>query len=112
MAAMAGTVKALFIIESLDFEDEKERREGRIIRQMLRLGNERVRYIYIRTAQELQFALGEFRRSNFRYLHISCHGDRNTVALTLDQLSFGDFAEEIRPYLRDRRLFFRLQRRQ
>ena len=100
------TLKALFIIESLDFEDEKTRREGKILQQILRLSGEKVRYIYIRTSQELPFALEEFRRSNYRYLHISCHGSRDTVALTLDQLPFEDFAAEVCPFLSNRRLFF------
>jgi hypothetical protein len=100
------TLKALFIIESLDFEDEKNRREGRILQQILRLSGEKARYIYIRTAQELPFALEEFRRSNYRYLHISCQGSKDTIALTFDQLTFEDFAAEIRPYLANRRLFF------
>ena len=101
-----ATIKGLFIIESLDFEDEKNRREGKILQQILRLSGEKVRYIYIRTAQELPFALEEFRRSNYRYLHISCHGSKNIVALTLDQLTFEDFAAKVCPYLDHRRLFF------
>jgi hypothetical protein len=100
------TIKALFIIESLEYEDEKSSREGRILQQILRLSKEQVRYIYIRTEQELPFALKEFKRSRFRYLHFSCHGSPDTVALTLDQLQFEDFAHEVRPYLRGRRLFF------
>lgn len=107
MEALAEkTIKALFIIESLEFEDEKSSREGRILTQMLRLSKEKVRYIYIRTEEELPFALEQFRKSRFRYLHISCHGNRDTVALTLGQLAFEDFAPVIRPYLRGRRLFF------
>ena len=100
------TIKALFIIESLEYEDERSSREGRILKQILRLSKEQVRYIYIRTEQELPFALAEFKRSNFRYLHFSCHGSPNTVALTLDQLEFEDFAEDVRPYLQGRWLFF------
>jgi hypothetical protein len=100
------TKKALFIIESLQFEDERTRREGRILRQIMQLSGEDAKYIYIRTQQELGFALDQFRKSKFRYLHISCHGDRHSIALTLDQLLFEDFAAEVTPYLEGRRIFF------
>lgn len=42
-----------------------------------------VKYIYIRTEAELSMALEEFKFSNYRYLHISCHGS-DSIALTLD----------------------------
>jgi hypothetical protein len=100
------TEKALFIIESLDFEDEKKRREGRILRQMLRLSEEKAKYIYIRTQQELDLALKEFKKSGYRYLHISCHGSHDSIGLSLDQMPFEDFAAEVRPYLEGKRLFF------
>ncbi len=100
------TEKALFIIESLRPEDEAVRCEGRILRRVLRLSGKNAKYIYIRTQQELGLALRQFRDSKFRYLHISCHGDRNAVALTLDTLTFEDLAAEVAPYLAGRRLFF------
>lgn len=102
-----NTVRGLFIIESLDRTDEKARREGVIIHRILRLsGSLPVKYIYIRTEQELSMALEEFKKSNYRYLHISCHGSNNSIALTLDQLLFEDFVPIMAPYLKGRRLFF------
>jgi hypothetical protein len=101
-------VAGVFIIESLSLKDEKKRRfEGRILRDMLRLSGKRVEYWYVRTQKELEeIALPRFYKSNLRYLHISCHGDRKTVALTLDNIGFRDFGAELKPYLHDRRLFF------
>jgi hypothetical protein len=98
---------SLFVIESLKYKDEGEERfEGRILRQILKLIDKRVEYIYIRTRKELGFALKEFRRSNLRYLHLSCHGDRESISLTLeDPLSFKEFGTLARPYLDYRRLF-------
>jgi hypothetical protein len=107
MSTKLKTKKALFIIESLEYEDEKTRREGRILQQVMRLSGADVKYIYIRTQQELGFALEQFRKSKYRYLHISCHGDRHSIAFTLDKtVPFEDLAAEIRPYLKGRRLFF------
>jgi hypothetical protein len=101
------TTRGLFIIESLDRSDEESGREGVIIRQILKLSNSLpVEYIYIRTKSELTMALDEFKRSRFRYLHISCHGSKNSIELTLDSIPFGEFAPIIAPYLRSRRLFF------
>jgi hypothetical protein len=108
MGKSAGkTQRGLFIIESLDREDEKSRREGVIIKQILTLSESLpVEYIYIRTEPELSMALEEFKRSRYRYLHISCHGSKDSISLTLDQLPFEDFAPLIAPYLKGRRLFF------
>jgi hypothetical protein len=101
------TTRGLFIIESLDREDEETRREGVIIKQILTLsGSLPVTYIYIRTEAELAMALEEFRSSNYRYLHISCHGSKDSIKLTLDPLPFEDFVPIITPYLMSRRLFF------
>lgn len=101
------TKRGLFIIESLERSDEEAGREGVIIQQILKLsGSLPVEYIYIRTKPELSMALDEFKSSKFRYLHISCHGSKNSIELTLDSIPFGDFASAISPYLRGRRLFF------
>jgi hypothetical protein len=59
------TTRGLFIIESLDRADEKSRREGVIIKQILALSESLpVEYIYIRTEPELSMALEEFKGSN------------------------------------------------
>lgn len=101
------STRGLFIIESLDRVDEETRREGVIIQQILTLSDSLpVKYLYIRTEAELSMALGEFKDSGYRYLHISCHGSKNSIALTLDHLDFEDFVPIIAPYLNNRRLFF------
>ena len=106
-ATKSKTIRGLFIIESLERDQEEFMREGIIIRQILELGRSLpVKYIYIRTEAELSMALEEFKKSSFRYLHISCHGSKDSVSLTLDQLPFEDFVPIISPYLKQRRLFF------
>lgn len=98
---------SLFIIESLRFKDESEECfEGRILHQVLRLARKEVRYFYVRTRKELQAVLRKFNQSRMRYLHISCHGSPDAIALTLDNLSFREFASLVNPYLPHRRLFF------
>jgi hypothetical protein len=101
------TKPQVFIIESLRFKDESDDLfEGNVLSQMLRLTGSEPRYVYLRTRQELEKVIDKFKDSNFRYLHISCHGDSNGIGLTLDDLSFSDLAKILAPCLEKRRIFF------
>lgn len=103
---MRKTKFSLYIVESLKFKDEAANRlEGKILRDILALSGHEVEYIYVRTRKELRAVGQRFQDSGRRYLHLSCHGNPTTVALTLDKLSFGEFAHDIAPHLNDRRLF-------
>jgi len=96
----------VFIIESLSFNDEKNNRfEGKFLSQILHLGNKESIYYYVRTKKELEKLLKLFNRSNYRYLHLSCHGDRESISTTLDRIPFSELAKLVRPYLREKRLF-------
>jgi hypothetical protein len=96
----------VFIIESLEFDDEKDERfEGKFLSQILHLGGKKPRYYYIRTKKELQKVLELFEQSAYRYLHLSCHGSETSIFTTLDCISFREFGQLVRPYLRKKRLF-------
>ncbi|WP_456473777.1 hypothetical protein [Candidatus Pyrohabitans sp.] len=96
----------VFIIESLRFSDEKHNRfEGKFLSQILCLGGKETEYYYIRTKKELEEVLNLFDESNYRYLHISCHGTNSSLSTTLDELSFSKFGKLIRPHLTEKRLF-------
>ncbi|TKI53597.1 hypothetical protein FC756_22880 [Lysinibacillus mangiferihumi] len=43
-----------------------------------------VDYRYIRTNEELQVMIKQFEKSKFKYLHLSCHGNANGIAMTLN----------------------------
>lgn len=106
---MSATTKAgVFIVESLNFDDELNKRfEGRILHDILRLSGKESEYWYIRTWKELKEKVFQrFFDSGLRYLHISCHGNEDTIALTLDEVTFAEFGEEAKHYLDERRLFF------
>ena len=104
--ASKKSTPSVFVIESLSEENEKEDCfEGSFLRSFLRLSGKDVDYIYIRTARELEHALNLFQASNKRYLHLSCHANKNEIGLTLDSLSLADFARYAAPYLNNRRLF-------
>lgn len=100
------TKSDVFIIESLTLKDEKKDRfEGDFLSQILRLGGKKPIYYYIRTKKELKRMLREFGRSNYRYLHLSCHGNRASLSTTLGDISFSELKKLLQPYLRDKRLF-------
>jgi hypothetical protein len=98
----------VFIIESLDLEDEEQGRfEGKIITEMLRMLNVEVYYTYIRTKDELKVMIKKFEESDFRYLHLSCHGNETGIAMTLDEYSFpfSEFSDMFEYENRQQRLF-------
>jgi hypothetical protein len=103
---MITTIPKIFIIESLTFEDEKAKRfEGKFLSHILKLGNIDFDYYYIRTKKEFQEVLMIFNSSNYRYLHLSCHGDKEGLATTLDDISYDEFSFLTKNHLENRRLF-------
>jgi hypothetical protein len=101
------TVPRVFIIESLGLADEKaDRFEGGLLSKMLSLSGSHPEYMYLRTRRELEKALSLFEESRFRYLHISCHGRKNGLDLTLDSLRFGELSKLLSPVLDRKRVFF------
>lgn len=105
MTERDSTKPDVFIIESLKFDEEDDYREGQAVAGSLRLSRKDPIYRYVRTAKELQHFVDEFEDSTYRYLHLSCHGNRSGIALTLDDLSTADFAAIVGPALEKKRLF-------
>lgn len=100
------TKPEVFIIESLSFGDENENLyEGKIISQIIHLSDKESIYYYIRTKSELEEVLQLFWDSEYRYLHISCHGNRTSMSTTLDTIPFEELSELLEPCLEGRRLF-------
>lgn len=97
----------VFIIESLNLKDEKSGFfEGRALRRILKFSDKRVIYYYIRTKKELKKILVKFAESQYRYLHISCHGSEDTMVTTFDKIPFKELTNILNPFLRKKRLFF------
>ncbi len=101
------TKPQVFIIESLTLKDEElKRQEGKILSRMLRLMEKReTKYYYIRTERELDKIIKIFGKSKYRYLHISCHADREGIATTLDEVSYERLGQKLAPHLKGRRVF-------
>lgn len=102
---MKSTKPEVFIIESLKFDEEDDYREGRMIANALKMSLKAPIYRYVRTKAELEHFIDEFEDSNYRYLHISCHGSATGVSTTLDELTISEFAAMVGPALDGKRLF-------
>lgn len=100
-----GTRAEVFIIESLELEDEQEHREGEVLRRTLALAGKKPIYRYLRTRKEFEKFLEEFSKSRYRYLHISCHGNEDEVCLTFDKIPVAEFGKLVGPKLPRKRLF-------
>ena len=100
------TKPEVFIVETLRFKDERKGRlEGKVLTEMLELIGKSPRYYYIRTRKELKSVLKIFSRSRYRYLHLSCHGDEESIDTTLDEIKFKELGKILKPHLKKRRLF-------
>lgn len=103
---MSVTKPNVFIIESLDFKDEKNGHyEGEIISKILNFSGISHKYFYIRTKQEFEYVINLFKKSNYRYLHISCHGNTDALYTTLDEISFDEIGLILENVLDKRRIF-------
>jgi hypothetical protein len=101
------TIPEVFIIESLDPDDEGNGRfEGSIISSMLRLHEKSPKYRYIRTRKQFEKAVKQFSKSSYRYLHISSHADQLGMCTTnQDVIDYEELAEILNPHMEGRRLF-------
>jgi len=106
MSIISKTERKVFIIESLDFKDEDMNLfEGHIISNILQLSNIESKYYYVRTKKEFEKVTELFNNSNYRYLHISCHGGENSIWTTLDKISFEQLGVILKDSLNRKRLF-------
>lgn len=101
------TIPDVFIIESLDPDDEGNGRfEGGILSSILRLHGKEPKYRYVRTREQFEKAVKQFAKSNYRYLHISAHADEEGMCTTnQDPIDFDELAEILEPHLSGKRLF-------
>lgn len=100
------TFPEVFILESLTVADERKKRfEGRVLADVLRMCGKSPEYFYFRTERELEELILEFRRSGYRFLHLSCHGNETDLATTYGSVPYVRFAEMTAGHLQNRRLF-------
>jgi len=107
MSEKEKTIAKVFILESLDFEDEeKGNYEGEIIYKILQMSSVDCEYYYFRTKQEFEYFIQKFKESNFRYLHLSCHASEEGLQTTLnDFIGVSELSMILENVLDKRRLF-------
>jgi hypothetical protein len=92
----------VFIIESMPPEDGQE---GEIIQKILALSGKQCEVHHANTRQSLIKALEAFRKSKYRYLHLSSHGSTKYMVMTGDTIELTKLGTILMPYLGHRRLF-------
>jgi hypothetical protein len=105
---MKTTVPGIFLIESGSRKDEQHGLRERIaLEEILGLEGRPFQHYYIRTEKELRELITEYSESNYRYLHLACHGDSEGkgISLTYDDVSFPELATILAPALNEKRLF-------
>lgn len=96
----------VFIIESMDRKNEEEGNlPGLALRNILKLSGISNEYRYIKTKGHLKKVMYEFKKSDFFFLHIACHGDSNGLEFASDYLDFDTLGKIMGSYLKYRRLF-------
>lgn len=105
---MQKTLPDVFIIESLDRESNGDV-QGRALAQALKAFGRYPRYVDVANKFELINALKDFEISEYRYLHISAHGDVVNEGLRLrndETVSYEEIADELSKLkLKSTRLF-------
>ncbi|MCU5717559.1 hypothetical protein OCB69_20935 [Bacillus cereus] len=103
-----GLKSGVFIIESNEMKEEDESKfEGKILMEMLKLIGINVQYKYIRTTKELKAMINKFQKSDYKYLHIACHGNEQEIGLTLEEdgVTFESLGKMFKGEMEKRRLF-------
>lgn len=97
----------VFVIEGLRDEDFRARRaDGYILYRQLQLLGKKPRYVVVAGLNEFKAAMVMFRLSNYRMLHVSCHGTCDSVALGGENVDYDTFAEATKSCLKSRRITF------
>ncbi|HCS41010.1 MAG TPA: hypothetical protein DIW44_15700 [Anaerolineaceae bacterium] len=99
---MENSIPEVFIIESLQQGDF---REGILIKKILKLGGRNAKHKYVISKNDFLDAVQEFESLNYRYLHISSHGNKNQLFFEFGGMDFLDFGRIVNPHLEGKRVF-------
>lgn len=95
------TISDVFIIESLPAENPHD---GKLLFDVLKMMGKNPIYRKVKDADDFENALNDYKQSKYRFLHISCHGNKSQVFFEegmVDYLGFGNlFANHSLPVTR------------
>lgn len=106
-----ATIPDVFIVESLKDSDPKD---GKLLADSLRFSGKNPIYMTFSTEEELKRVLAIFAASNYRFLHVSCHGtatdlkfyDQNKAECPPEQIDYQSFLNIFPEKIQAFRLFF------
>jgi hypothetical protein len=96
------TAYGVFIIESVK---STEFTDGENLHQILELCDIVSVYSWADTIEDLERHLADFKRSQFRYLHLSCHADNSGIFINEDKITNEDLANMLKGGLENKRVF-------
>lgn len=92
----------VYIIEFLRTNDYKD---GKLLSEILNLSKIPSQYYWVNSKEELIQSLKNFNKSNYRYLHISCHADETGFEIQKNEISNNDFQIITKDVVRNKRVF-------
>jgi hypothetical protein len=97
-----STAYGVFIIESLHLGDEPD---AKVMNKILNMSNIVTLYNYAHSVAEFERLLEEFKKSNFRYLHLSCHADSKGLEIDGEDYTNQRLANFLKGGMNNKRLF-------
>jgi hypothetical protein len=82
------TIYGVYIIESLEEGDFKD---GNNLHKILKISHIASVYKWAKSIEHFEELLKDFRKSNFRYLHLSCHANGSGIEVNGENISNQEF---------------------
>ena len=99
-------INEVFILESLREDDvTNDRLEGELISKILKMGGRKPIYHFVKTKEQFISKINEFESSQYRYLHLSCHGSSNSFEFYFGAMYFNNFINIVHNKLENKRIF-------
>lgn len=92
----------VFIVESLRGGDYFD---GENLSEILELSEIKNIYREVHDKEDFIKAIDEFKKSNLRYLHLSCHSDMDGIEINGEEISNSELAKLFRNKIKKRRIF-------
>jgi hypothetical protein len=96
------TAYGVYIVESLRSEDFAD---GDVLHQILELSNITAVYEFADTVDDFKRLIQDFKTSQFRYLHLSCHANRLGIEINGEGISNKDLNDLLKGGLLNKRVF-------
>ena len=93
----------VYIIEFLRADDKYF--DGEALHEIIQLSGIPTEYKWADTVEDFKRFLKDFKKKNFRYLHISCHADETGLEINGGDILNEEFQDLTKGYLENKRVF-------